>query len=110
MQSSIFLCLSQARINWEGCGRNGNNVKMGGGDGGGSLISSEGVAASWTVGVSTSVIFPCTIKVQKIMVGKSTIIGYHPVGAPHAYANRCGNPARMQHNPVLRRRVVFMMT
>jgi len=46
------------------------------------LISSEGVAPSWTVGVSTSVIFPCTIKIQKIMVAKSTIIGYHP-WAPH---------------------------
>ena len=37
---------------------------------------------SWIVGVSTSVIFPCTIKIQKIMVGKSMIIGYYPVGAP----------------------------
>jgi len=55
---------------------------MGGDDGGGSLISWEWVAPSWTVGVSTSVIFPCTIKIQKIMVEKSTIIAYHPVGAP----------------------------
>jgi len=69
MQSSIFLCLSQARINWEGCGRKGIRRKNEGDDGGGSLISSEGVAPSWTVGVSTSVIFPCTIKIQKIMVG-----------------------------------------
>jgi len=27
MQSSIFLCPSQARINWEGCGRRGKKVK-----------------------------------------------------------------------------------
>jgi len=30
MQSSIFLCLSQARINWEACGRKGTGVKIGG--------------------------------------------------------------------------------
>ena len=41
MQSSIFLCLSQARINWEGCGMKGIGVKMGD-DGGGSLTSSQG--------------------------------------------------------------------
>jgi len=35
------------------------------GDGGGSLTSSEGVAPSWIVGVSTSVIFPCTIKCRR---------------------------------------------
>jgi len=36
-----------------------------GNDGGGSLISPDGVAPSQMVGVSASVIFPCTIKVQK---------------------------------------------
>jgi len=36
-----------------------------GDDGGGSLISPDGVAPSWMVGVSASVIFPCAIKVQK---------------------------------------------
>jgi len=30
MQSSIFLCLSQARINWEGYGRKGIRHKNGG--------------------------------------------------------------------------------
>ena len=44
-----------------------------GDDVGGSVISLEGVASSWTVGVSASVIFPYTIKIQKIMVGKSMI-------------------------------------
>ena len=34
-------------------------------DGGGSLTSLEGVAPSWTVGESTSVIFPSTIKSQR---------------------------------------------
>ena len=29
MQSSIFLCLSQARTNWEGCGRKGIRRKVG---------------------------------------------------------------------------------
>jgi len=70
MQSSIFLCLSQAMINWEGCGRKGIRRKMGH-VGGGSLTNLEGVAPNWTVGVSASVIFPCT---------KSRTIGHHPVG------------------------------
>jgi len=29
MQASIILCLSQAKINWEGCGRNGILCKNG---------------------------------------------------------------------------------
>ena len=29
MQASIILCISQARINWEGCGRKGIRQKMG---------------------------------------------------------------------------------
>jgi len=36
-----------------------------GDDGRGSLISPGGVAPSWMAGVSASVVFPCTIKVQK---------------------------------------------
>ena len=45
-------------------------------------------------------------KTQK-MACKNTIVGYHPVGAPHTYVNRrWGNPARTQHNSVLRQRVV----
>ena len=38
-----------------------SGIKMGD-DGGGLLISPDGVAPSWIVGVSASVIFPCTIK------------------------------------------------
>jgi len=70
MQSSIFLCLSQARINWEGCSRRASDVKMGGkgGDGGGSIISSDGVAPIRIVGVSASVIFPCTIKSRRFLL------------------------------------------
>ena len=41
-----------------------SGVKMGD-DGGGSLISPDGVAPSRMVVVSASVIFHCTIKVQK---------------------------------------------
>jgi len=36
-----------------------------GDDGGGPLISRDGVAAIWMVSVSASVIFPCTIEVEK---------------------------------------------
>jgi len=39
--------------------------KNGGDDRGGSLISPDGLGPSWMVGVSASVIFPCTMKVQK---------------------------------------------
>jgi len=53
--------LTQSRINWEGCGRKGILHKDGGDDGGGSLISPYGVAPSWIVGVSASVIFPCIV-------------------------------------------------
>ena len=35
------------------------------GDEGGLLLSLDGVVPSWMVGASASVIFPCTIKVQK---------------------------------------------
>ena len=62
------------------------------------------------VGASACVIFKLLQEIQK-MANKDTIFGYHPVGAPHAYANRTwGNPAGMQHNPVLGRRVMLMMT
>jgi len=38
-------------------------------------------------------------------------LGITPWAPPHDYANRrWGNPARTQHNPVLRQRVMFMMT
>ena len=36
-----------------------------GDDGAGSVISLDGVAVSWMVGVSASVIFPCTIKSRR---------------------------------------------
>jgi len=54
-------CLMQARTNWEGCDRKGIRRKNGG-CGSGSLTSPDGVAPSRIVGVSASVIIPCTIK------------------------------------------------
>jgi len=54
MQSSIFLCLSQARINWEGCDRKGIRHKNGGIDGDGFLISLDGVAPTQIVSVTAS--------------------------------------------------------
>jgi len=50
-----------------GCGRNGIQCKNGGDDGGGLLISLDGVAPSRMIGVSASIIFLCTIKVQKFI-------------------------------------------
>jgi len=42
-------------------------------DGGGLLISLDGVVPILMVGVSASVIFPCTIKVQKISSGTGSL-------------------------------------
>jgi len=50
-----------------------SDVKMGD-DGGGLLISPIGEAPSWMVGVSASVIFPCSIKIQKFLLAPA-----HPV-------------------------------
>jgi len=47
-----FLCLSQARINWEGCSRKGIRRKSGGFDGGGLLIGPDGVTPTRIVRVS----------------------------------------------------------
>jgi len=58
-------CLSQARINWEGCGRKGIRLKKWGDEDGGSLISPDGVAPSQIVGVSAPDISPCTIKSRR---------------------------------------------
>jgi len=65
MQSSIFLCLSQARINWKGCSRKGIRRKNGGTDEGGLLLGADGVAPTRTVGVSASCCHPKHHKVQK---------------------------------------------
>jgi len=42
MQASIIHCLSQARINWEICGRKGIQSKKWGDDGGGAPIIQVG--------------------------------------------------------------------
>lgn len=53
---------------WEGCSRKGSQRKNGGDDGGGLLISPNGVACSRIVGVSASVIFPLHHKTQKMFL------------------------------------------
>jgi len=64
MQSSTFgACPKPGKCGRVAAGR-ASGVKMGD-DGGGPLISPDGVAPSRMVGVYASVIFPCTIKVQK---------------------------------------------
>jgi len=65
MVSQHIWCLSQARIKLESCGRKGIWHKNGGHDGGGLLISPDGVAPSRMVGVSAFVILPCTIKSRR---------------------------------------------
>jgi len=44
-----------------------SGIKMGD-DGGGSLISPDGVASSQTVFVSASIMFPCTIKSRRFLL------------------------------------------
>jgi len=56
---------AQARINWEGCSRKGIWRKNGGIDGGGLLISPDGVLPTQIVGVSASCYPPYHHKVQK---------------------------------------------
>jgi len=55
--SQHIWCMSQARINWEGCGMKGSGIRRMA-----QLISPDGVASSWIVNASASVLFPCTIK------------------------------------------------
>jgi len=77
-QASIFGASPQARMKWEGCGRKGirrKNVWMMI-DGGGSLMSPDGMAVSRIVCVSASVIFPCTIKSKRFL-----LVPTHP-GSP----------------------------
>jgi len=66
MQSCIFLCLSQTRINWKGCGRK-SIWRKNGSDGGGLLIGPDGVAPNRIVCVSASCypILPSTIKSRR---------------------------------------------
>jgi len=61
--SQHIWCLSQARIKWEDCGRKGIRYKNGGDDGGGSLISPDGVTPSWWS--MPSCYLPLHHKVQK---------------------------------------------
>ena len=64
MQSSIFLCLSQARTNWEGCGRNSIRHKNRGIDAGGLLIGPDGVALTRIISLSASCYLSQHHKVQ----------------------------------------------
>jgi len=66
--SQHIWCLSQTRIEWEGCGRKVIWHNNGRDDGGGLLISLDGVVPSQMVDVSASVIFPCTIKARRFLL------------------------------------------
>jgi len=78
--SQHIWCLSQAKIKWHLRQEGIQHTKMGGpgsgDDGGGSLISLDGVAPCWMVGVSASVIFPSTIKFRRFL-----LVPAHP-GSP----------------------------
>jgi len=64
--SQHIWCLSQARINWEGCTRKGTRHKMEGMSEVGALISWEGGQSIRIVGVSAFVIFTSLQKIQKM--------------------------------------------
>jgi len=49
-----------------------------GGCGGGGAVSPVGVAPTRTVGASASIIFPCSIKIQKQEVGKPILNAAQP--------------------------------
>ena len=75
-----------------------SGVKMGD-DGGGSLISPDGVAPSRIVGVSASYL-PLHHKTQKKMVCKNMIVGYHNVGAPTClHKQKVGKPSQHAAQP-----------
>ena len=60
-----------------------SSIKMGG-EGGGSLISPDGVAPSWIVGMSASDIFPCTMKSKRFLLAPA-----HPVVPEIGPLNGC---------------------
>jgi len=66
MQASIFGCLSQARINWEGCVRKGIWRKNGGDGRGGGTNQWMGWQSIRIVGASACVIFILHQKIQKM--------------------------------------------
>jgi len=72
--SQHISCLSQARIKWEVAAGRVSGVKVGD-DGGGLLISPDGLAASRMVGVSASVYLPLHHKVQKILLAPAHLAG-----------------------------------
>ena len=75
MQASIFgACPNPEKIGRVMPGR-ASGVKNGGDDGGGSLISPDGVVPSRIVSVSASVIFHCTIKAAR----RFLLAAAHPV-------------------------------
>jgi len=66
MQASIFGACAKPGYSGRVAAGRASSIKMGGDDGGGLLISPDGVAASRMIGVSASVIFPCTIKSRSL--------------------------------------------
>ena len=104
--SQHIWCLSQTRINWEGCARKGIWHKNGGDGRGWAPISQDGVALHPDCWCICLFYLHFVQKIQK-MANKDMTFGHHPMGPPHAYANRrWGNPARTQHNTVLGRSCV----
>jgi len=65
--SQHIWCLSQARINWEGCVRKGTRHKNGGDGRGGAPVSWMGWQSIQIVGASTCVIFILHQKIQKMV-------------------------------------------
>jgi len=58
-------CLSQAGINWEGCGRKGIRHKTGGNNGGVGIHGPGEIASIWIVSALASIIFSTRHKIPK---------------------------------------------
>jgi len=82
-------------------------VKTWGGYRGGVVVSSVGVAPTWTVGASASIFFLCSTKPRRFfMMAYNNDIGLDPVGATTCLRKQ--NPAGTQHSPMLRQKAVYM--
>ena len=77
-----------------------------GDDRGGGTDSQDGVESRCTVGESVSVIFHLHHKTQQTAY-HSKYVGYYPMGTPTCLRKQeVENPARPQHNPLLKQRAM----
>jgi len=99
MQHSIFGACPKPGLIGSVATERASGIKMGY-DGGGSLTSSEGVAPSQTIGVSASVIFPCTTKSRRRWLAKLRLLAIIP-WAPHIPMQTGGGETQSERSTTL---------